>query len=410
MKLYDDLKWRGLIESITSPDLIDKLNEGNLKFYIGTDPTADSLHIGHFSTVIMVSERLRRAGHKPTILVGGGTGLIGDPKLTNERDMISKEKLNKNFLGLAKQIKSFGFDIVNNNDWYENVNFIDFLRDYGKNFNLNYMLSKETVKSRLETGISYTEFSYMILQSIDFLHLYKNHGITLQLGGQDQWGNITAGLELIRKKTGKNDCYGFTVPLITKADGTKFGKSEGGETLWLDKNKTSSYAWYQYLINTEDENVINYLKKLTFLTKEEIEEIEEKHNKEPHLREAHKILAREVISFIHSKEDYEKAVKISECLFNGNIKELLLDELESAVLSLEKSEIEENKTLIDVLTECNICSSRREAREFLNNNAISLNGEKVSDENLLINKDTLLYDKYIIIRKGKKKYFACIIK
>lgn len=410
MKLYEDLKYRGLIESITSPELIEKLNEGKLKFYIGTDPTGDSLHIGHFSSVIMTAERLRRAGHEPTILVGGGTGLIGDPKLTNERDVISKEKLNYNYECLVKQIKDgFGFNVVNNNDWYKDVNFIDFLRDYGKNFNLNYMLSKETVKSRLETGISYTEFSYMILQSIDFLHLHQKYGISLQLGGQDQWGNITAGLELIRKKTGDTDCYGLTIPLITKADGTKFGKSEGGLTLWLDKTKTSSYQWYQYLLNSEDEKVIDYIKKLTFLTKEEIEEIEEKHNKAPHLREAHKILAKEVISFIHSEEDYNKAVKISDCLFKGNIKDLTSDELEEAVNSLDSKEIKSGNTLIDVLIENNICSSKREAREFLNSNAIMLNGSKVNDENILIDKKLALLDKYVIIRKGKKNYYAYVL-
>lgn len=411
MKFYDELKYRGLIESVTSPEVEEKLNNGGLNFYIGTDPTADSLHIGHFMSVILMPERLKRAGHNPTILIGGGTGLIGDPKLTGERDIIKKETVSKNIVGLKKQIEGkFGFNTVNNNDWYEKINFIDFLRDYGKCFNLNYMLDKETVKSRLETGISYTEFSYMILQSIDFLHLYQDHGVTMQIGGSDQWGNITSGLELIRKKTGATDCYGFTMPLVTKSDGTKFGKSEGGLTLWLDKEKTSSYQWYQYLLNSEDNKVIDYLKKLTFLSPEEINELEKKHNENPHLREAHKALAKEIITFIHSEEDYLKAVKISECLFKGNIKELTEDELKVASDSLEKKEVELNQILLEVLVSSNVCSSRREAREFLNNNAITLNGEKVNDENMIIDKSSLLFNKYLIIRKGKKNYYSCIIK
>ena len=270
VKLYDDLVWRGLIKDFSSPDLIDKLNNEKLTFYIGTDPTADSLHVGHLSS-FLISKRLKEAGHHPYLLIGGATGMIGDPRPTKERAMISKEQVDKNIAGLKSQVeKLFGFDVVNNYDWTKNINVLDFLRDYGKYFNINYMLDKDIIRRRLDTGITYTEFSYMLLQSIDFLKLYEEHGVTMQVGGQDQWGNITAGIDLIRKKTGK-EAYGFTVPLVTRSDGSKFGKSESGEALWLDINKTSSYELYQYFINAEDEKVIEYLKKLTFLTKEEIE-------------------------------------------------------------------------------------------------------------------------------------------
>ena len=256
MKLFDELKYRGLINDVTSPDLEEKLNNGGLTFYIGTDPTGDSLHIGHYSS-LLCAKRLKEHGHHPIMLVGGATGFIGDPKATGERSMLTKEVLQHNYDCLSKQIKElFGFEMVNNLDWTKDITIIDFLRDYGKFFNINYMINKETVKRRLESGISYTEFSYMLLQALDFLHLYEEKNCTLQIGGQDQWGNITSGLELIRKKHGADvECYGLTMPLITKADGTKFGKSETG-TVWLDKNKTSAYELYQFLVNSEDEKVI----------------------------------------------------------------------------------------------------------------------------------------------------------
>ena len=260
MTTFEDLKWRGLINDVTSPDVEEAINKGGLKFYIGVDPTGDSMHIGHYCTVIAIAKRLMDAGHTPILIAGGGTGLIGDPKPNVERPMISKEAVEHNIDRIKKQISTLlgrEITIVNNADWLCEMNAIDFLRDYGKHFNINYMLAKDTVKRRLDIGITYTEFSYMILQSIDFLKLYENYGVTMQVGGQDQWGNITSGLELIRKIHGPEvKCYGFTVPLITRADGTKFGKSESGEALWLDINKTSSYAFYQYLINTEDSKVI----------------------------------------------------------------------------------------------------------------------------------------------------------
>lgn len=399
MKAYEDLKWRGLIQDISSPNLEEKLNNEKLTFYIGTDPTADSMHIGHFSSFLIAS-RLKKYGHNPVLLIGGATGLIGDPKPTAERKMITKEEVAKNVKGLTKQAKEiFGCEVVNNYDWCKDINFIDFLRDYGKFFNINYMLNKDIIKRRLDTGITYTEFSYMIMQSLDFLHLYENKNVTLQVAGSDQWGNITAGIELIRKKTGK-EVYGMTMPLVTDSQGKKFGKTEGN-AIWLDKNKTSSYELYQFLINSDDEAVIDYLKKLTFLSKEEIEDIEKEHKKTPEKRLAQETLAKEIITFLHGENAYNDAKTISKALFSGNIKDLTDSQIEDAFKEVEKYKLEKNKPIIDILTENKIASSRREAREFLNNNAITLNGEIINDENYIIDNNR----KYNIIRRGKKKYY-----
>lgn len=404
MTLFEDLKWRGLVQDISDEALIDKLNNDSLTFYIGTDPTADSMHIGHYSS-FLISKRLAKAGHKPLLLVGGATGLIGDPKPTAERPMITKEEVDKNIKGLTKQAEEiFGFEVVNNYDWTKDINVIDFLRDYGKYFNVNYMLAKDKVKSRMETGITYAEFSYMILQALDFMHLYETRGCTLQVAGSDQWGNITSGIELTRKKLGK-EVYGMVMPLVTDSNGVKFGKTEGN-ALWLDKNKTSSYELYQYLINLEDSMIIEYLKKLTFLTKEEIEEIEAKHNENPHLREAHTALAREVITDLHGKEAFESALRISKALFGGSVKELNKEELEEAFKDVPSFNVEEGTSLIDMLINNNIVSSKREAREFLNAGSIYINDEKVADENLVINKDVAILDNTVVVRRGKKKYFV----
>jgi len=406
MKLYDELKWRGLIQDISSPELIDKLNEGGLTFYIGTDPTADSMHIGHYSS-FLISKRLAKAGHHPILLVGGATGLIGDPKPDAERPMITKEEVEHNFQGLKKQAEDiFGFEVVNNWDWTKDINTIDFLRDYGKYFNVNYMLAKDKVKSRLDSGITYAEFSYMILQALDFLWLYENRGCTLQVAGSDQWGNITSGIELIRKKLDK-EAYGMVMPLITDSTGKKFGKTEGN-ALWLDKNKTSSYEMYQYLINLEDSMIIDYVKKLTFLSPEEIEKLDKSNKEHPELREAHKALAREIITDLHGEEEFNNAVKISESLFSGDISNFTEKDIEDAFKGLEPFNISEDKNIVDLLVEGGVCSSKREAREFLNNGSISINGNKVTDLELNVDKNLCLYDKYLIIRRGKKKYYICI--
>ncbi len=409
MTVFEDLKWRGLVNDVTSQDVEDAINKGGLKFYIGVDPTGDSMHIGHYCTVIAIAKRLMDAGHTPILIAGGGTGLIGDPKPNVERPMISKEKVKNNIDCIKKQIsKLLGKEItiVNNADWLCDMNAIDFLRDYGKHFNINYMLAKDTVKRRLDIGITYTEFSYMILQSIDFLKMYEKYGVTLQVGGQDQWGNITAGLELIRKIHGVDvKCYGFTVPLITRADGTKFGKSESGEALWLDINKTSSYAFYQYLINTEDSKVIDYLKKLTFLSKEDIDKLEVSLNEHPEEREAQKALAREIITFLHGEEEYNKALNISESLFSDKIWNLSSEEIISSIKDVPRFEVEDNTNLIDLLVNEKIVSSKREAREMITGNAISINGKKETNLEKVIAKSDAIEGKVLLIKKGKKNYF-----
>ena len=397
MNLYEDLKWRGLINDMTSPELIDKLNEGGLTFYVGVDPTGESLHIGHFLTVIATVKRLKDAGHNPIIIAGGGTGLIGDPKPNVERPMITTEAVNHNIECIKKQVSDFLHDditIVNNADWLLEMNAIDFLRDYGKHFNINYMINKDTVKRRLDIGITYTEFSYMILQSIDFLKLYEKYNCTLQIGGQDQWGNITSGLELIRKIHGdKVKCYGLTVPLVTKSDGTKFGKTEKGESLWLDKEKTSPYEMYQYFINSEDVMVIDYLKKLTFLSREEIEKLEQSLKEEPEKRLAQKALAYSIVEFLYGKEEAENAKKTSEDIFNGRFNG-----------NMPSIKIEEEKiNILDLLVKANITSSKSEAKRLVIQGGIKINEEKILDENYEV-----LFDNEIVLQKGKKTFIKII--
>ena len=403
MTLVEDLKWRGIIKDISSPELEEKLNKGGLKFYIGTDPTADSMHVGHLST-FLISKRLKDAGHHPVLLVGGATGMIGDPRPTTERAMISKEQVDKNFQAMKKQAEEiFGFEVVNNYDWIKDINVLDFLRDYGKFFNINYMLDKDIIRRRLDSGITYTEFSYMILQALDFKHLHDTMGVDLQCAGSDQWGNITAGIDLIRKSTG-DEVYGFTMPLVTDSQGKKFGKSEGN-ALWLDKNKTSSYKLYQFFINVEDSMVIDYLKIYTFLSKEEIEEYERKNNEHPELREAHKALAREIITFLHGKEEYEKAVKLTENLFNNKFKDLSKDDILDLFGDQEIKQVESNINVVDFITNMEVVKSKREAREFIGNGAISINGDKVESVELVVTDDMFIDGTYIIVKKGKKNYF-----
>ena len=404
MTFYDELVWRGLIKDVSSEDLKDKLNAGGMTFYIGTDPTGDSLHIGHFSSFLM-SKRLKDAGHHPILLVGGATGQIGDPKPTTERPMITKEQVQHNFDCLKKQAEDlFGFEVVNNLDWSKDINFIDWLRDYGKYFNINYMLSKDIIKRRLDEGITFTEFSYMIMQAMDFYYLHENKGCDLQVAGQDQWGNITAGIELIRKKTG-DEAYGFTMPLLTKSDGTKFGKSEGN-AIWLDREKTSPYEMYQFFINSEDSKVIDYLKYLTFLSKEEIEALVESNKNEPHLRKAHKALAKEVITFIHGADAYEEAVNISEKLFSGDIKSMTYEQVKQCFNGVPSIDVTEDEQILNVLVKAGAASSNREARQFVKGGSVLVNGEKVTDEKFVVSKDNAFGGKVTVIRRGKKKYFV----
>ena len=402
MTLFEDLKWRGLIKDSTSPDLEEKLNKGGMTFYIGTDPTAESMHIGHLSS-FLISKRLKDAGHYPILLIGGATGRIGDPKPTEERSMKSIEEIEKNVKGLAGQAKKiFGFEVVNNYDWIKDIDVVTFLRDYGKYFNMNYMLDKDIIRRRLNTGISFTEFTYMILQALDFLHLYKTKNCTLQVAGSDQWGNMTAGVDLIRKVTGK-EVYAFTMPLVTDSTGKKFGKSEGN-ALWLDKEKTSSYELYQFFINAEDSMIETYLKIYTFLSKEQIEDLMKRHEEEPHLRIGQKALAEEIITFLHGHEEYEKAVRISEALFSGNIKDLTLHELEMGFKDVPSYTIQNGGNIVDILVESSIASSKREAREFVANGSIRVNGEKIMDVEFEITKDVAIEGQVVVIRKGKKSY------
>lgn len=404
MTLFEDLKWRGLIKDISNPELEEKLNKGGLSFYIGTDPTADSLHIGHLSS-FLISKRLKDAGHHPILLVGGATGMIGDPRPTAERSIISKEEVNKNFEGLKNQVeKLFGFEVVNNYDWIKNINILDFLRDYGKYFNVNYMLDKDIIRRRLDEGITYAEFSYMILQALDFKYLHEYKNVDLECAGSDQWGNITAGIDLIRKTTG-DEVYGFTMPLVTDSQGRKFGKSEGN-ALWLDKNKTSSYELYQFLINVEDSMVIDYLKIYTFLSKEEIEELEEKNKLHPELREAHKALAREIITFLHGKEEYEKAVNLTEHLFNNKFSDLSKSDIEDLFKNETVINVEANKNVVDLIVDMCIAKSKREAREFVSNGAITINGEKITDIDKIVDNTLFIGNTYIVIKRGKKNYYV----
>ena len=403
MTLYEDLKWRGLIQDISSNDLIDKLNAGGLTFYIGTDPTADSLHLGHYSS-FLITRRLAAAGHTPLLLVGMATGLIGDPRGTVERKLSNRDEIMHNYDCLKAQLQRiFPYEVVNNYDWVKDLNIIDFFRDYGKYINVGYMLSKDHIRRQMESGISYAEFSYMLIQGLDFKYLHENRGVDLQVAGSDQWGNITTGIELIRKTTG-DEVYALTMPLVTDAHGNKFGKSEGN-AVWLDKNKTSSYELYQFLLNSEDEMVIEYLKRLTFLSREEIEAIEAEHNQAPEKRHAQKMLAREILNDLHGEGAFEEAVRISEQLFAGNIKEIPVRDLLAGLKNVPHFETN-GGALADVLVQSGICSSKREAREFLSNGALTVNGDVVKDPALEVNADFAIAGKYIVVRRGKKKYYV----
>ena len=408
MKLYEDLMYRGLIKDVASENLEKVLDGEPISFYWGTDPTADSLTVGHYSSLI-TAKRLAKAGHHPILLVGGATGLIGDPRPTSEREIISKETLDKYFEGIKKQVSDIfdgNVELVNNYDWFKDISWIDFLRDIGKYINVNYMLAKDIINRRLETGITFAEFAYTLMQGYDYLYLYETKNVTLECAGSDQWGNITTGVDLINKKLGKQ-VNAFTMPLILDASGNKIGKSEGN-ALWLDKNKTSSYELYQWLINSSDEKVYEYLKVFTFLTKDEIEEVMKRHIEKPEERLAQKTLAKEFIVDLHGEEEYEKALKITEALFSGNISSLSEEELKAAMHGVDTKTINEEKNIVDFLVETNILSSKREAREFISNGSISINGEKITDLDLLVNKEKALYNKYIVVRRGKKKYHLVI--
>ena len=410
MTLFEDLKWRGLIKDIAGEEAdLQKILDGKpFAFYWGTDPTADSLHIGHYSSLCM-AKRLANAGHHPILLCGGATGRIGDPRPTAEREIISEEAVNNNIEGIRTQVKRLvpAAELVDNYDWWKDRSFLNTLRDIGKYVSLNYMLDKDIIRRRLETGITFAEFSYMLLQGFDFVHLYQEKKCIMQVAGSDQWGNITTGVDLIHKML-DGQAYAFTMPLILDATGKKFGKSEGN-ALWLEKSKTSPYAIYQYLINSDDSKVLEYLKVFTFLNKEQIEDIYAQQQAAPETRIAQKTLAWEVVKDLHGKEEADNAVLVSEKLFKGDFKGLSVNDIMMGLKGVPNFEFKEELPLVDVLVNNGMASSKREAREFIKNNAISINGETVSDETKVITKDMALEGKILIFRRGKKKYFIGLV-
>ncbi|EMN4665333.1 Tyrosyl-tRNA synthetase [Staphylococcus aureus] len=411
--LIEDLKWRGLIYQQTDEQGIeDLLNKEQVTLYCGADPTADSLHIGHLLPFLTL-RRFQEHGHRPIVLIGGGTGMIGDPSgKSEERVLQTEEQVDKNIEGISKQMHNifeFGTDhgavLVNNRDWLGQISLISFLRDYGKHVGVNYMLGKDSIQSRLEHGISYTEFTYTILQAIDFGHLNRELNCKIQVGGSDQWGNITSGIELMRRMYGQTDAYGLTIPLVTKSDGKKFGKSESG-AVWLDAEKTSPYEFYQFWINQSDEDVIKFLKYFTFLGKEEIDRLEQSKNEAPHLREAQKTLAEEVTKFIHGEDALNDAIRISQALFSGDLKSLSAKELKDGFKDVPQVTLSNDTTnIVEVLIETSISPSKRQAREDVNNGAIYINGERQQDVNYALAPEDKIDGEFTIIRRGKKKYF-----
>ncbi|WP_102691038.1 tyrosine--tRNA ligase [Rummeliibacillus pycnus] len=412
--LLEDLQWRGLLYQQTDAEGMEKLlNEEKVSLYVGVDPTADSMHIGHIVPMLTL-RRFQQAGHRPILVVGGATGMIGDPSgRSTERNLLTAEQIDHNVAGIKKQLERIfdfsedhnGAQLVNNYDWVGKLSAIEFLRDYGKLININYMLSKDTISSRLESGLSFTEFTYTLIQGLDFNHLYDNYDVRIQVGGSDQWGNITTGLEVIRKTHDENaKAFGITIPLVTKSDGTKFGKTAGG-AVWLDPEKTSPYEFYQFWLNTADADVVKYLKIFTFLTRPEIEALEEKVETEPHLREAQKTLAAEMTKLIHGEEGLEQALRITAALFSGDLKSLSVEEMKVAFSGVPSVEVAKaDKNIVDLLVEANISSSKRQAREDVTNGAISVNGEKVKDLEYVIDAKDRMEDAFAIIRRGKKKY------
>ena len=412
-KLMEDLKWRGLLYQQTDEaGLEDLLNKEKISLYCGVDPTADSMHIGHIVPLLTL-RRFQMHGHRPILLVGGATGMIGDPSgRSEERQLQTTEQIDKNVAGIKKQMEQiFDFDsengaqMVNNNDWVGSMSVIEFLRDFGKLLGVNYMLAKDNVASRLDSGISFTEFSYMLIQGIDFNHLFNNYGCRVQIGGSDQWGNITTGLEVIRKTHEEEvKAFGITIPLVTKADGTKFGKSAGG-AVWLDAEKTSPYEFYQFWINTADADAVKYMKIFTFIEREEIEAFEITIQEEPHLRKAQLRLAEEMTRLIHGQEALDQAIRISKALFSGDLKTLTANEMKDAFKDVPSFEMaKEDKNIVDFIVDSGVSPSRRQAREDVTNGAISLNGERVTDTAYEVSATDRLEDAFTIVRRGKKNY------
>ncbi|MCI8279386.1 tyrosine--tRNA ligase [Staphylococcus xylosus] len=411
--LLEDLKWRGLVYQQTDESGIEEiLNKEQVTLYCGADPTADSLHIGHLLPFLTL-RRFQEHGHRPLVLIGGGTGMIGDPSgKSEERKLQTEDQVEDNVQGISKQMHKIfefgtekGAKLVNNKDWLGQISLIDFLRDYGKHVGVNYMLAKDSIQTRLEHGISFTEFTYTILQAIDFGHLNKTFNCKIQVGGSDQWGNITSGIELMRRMYGQTEAYGLTIPLVVKSDGKKFGKTEGG-AVWLDASKTSPYEFYQFWINTTDDDVIKFLKYFTFLEKEEIEALEKSLNEAPHLREAQKALAENVTRFIHGQAALDDAIRISKALFAGDLQSLSAVELKEGFKDVPQVDLNHETTnIVEAIVESGISSSKRQAREDVNNGAIYINGVRQQDVNYELTNEDKIEDEFTIIRRGKKKYF-----
>ncbi len=411
MNFIEELKWRDLLKDVTNLDnLIERLKTP-ISLYCGFDPTADSLHIGHLQQLVLL-KRYQNQGHHPIALLGGGTGMIGDPRPTTERQLLSDEDLLKNVEGIGHQIKTIlesdnnPVQIVNNHTWLKDITVLDFLRDYGKFFSVSNMIAKDTVAKRLDTGISFTEFSYTILQAIDFNHLYENYDVELQIGGSDQWGNLVSGTDLIRRLQGSDvEVFGVTSPLITKSDGSKFGKSEG-ENIWLDARYTSPYDFYQFFINTSDDDVMNFTKRLSLKSIDEINSIEETFLKAPHERHAQRELAKELTQLVHGDEGLALALKLTDAFFSGNIQDLSASQLEVLFKDAKSYLAQEDMNLVDLLVASKIAPSKREARQLINNNAIRINGEVVSDEDFIVSKDSAIENKLTVIRRGRRHYYV----
>ncbi|MEX5672739.1 tyrosine--tRNA ligase [Staphylococcus cohnii] len=411
--LIEELKWRGLIYQQTDETGIENLlNKEQVTLYCGADPTADSLHIGHLLPFLTL-RRFQEHGHRPLVLIGGGTGMIGDPSgKSEERKLQTEEQVETNVQGISKQMhKIFEFDtnkgakLVNNKDWLGQISLIEFLRDYGKHVGVNYMLGKDSIQTRLEHGISFTEFTYTILQAIDFGHLNQTYNCKIQVGGSDQWGNITSGIELMRRMYGENEAFGLTIPLVVKSDGKKFGKTEGG-AVWLDADKTSPYEFYQFWINSTDEDVIKFLKYFTFLSQAEINDLEKSLQEAPHLREAQKALAENVTRFIHGQDALDDAIRISQALFSGDLKSLSAKELKEGFKDVPQVDLNHTTSnIVEAIVETGISSSKRQAREDINNGAIYINGERQQDVNYELSDEDKIDNAFTIVRRGKKKYF-----
>lgn len=410
MNFLEELEWRGLLKDVTNKENLQKRMADPITLYCGYDPTADSLHVGHLQQLILL-KRYQKEGHHPIALIGGATGMIGDPRPTTERSLLSNEDLQHNIKCLSEQITGIlnsdnnPVKIVNNAEWLGEMTMLEFLRDYGKFFSVNTMLAKDTIASRLSTGISFTEFSYTILQAIDYLHLHENHNVELQVGGSDQWGNLVSGTDLIRKVKGHEvEVFGATSYLITKSDGSKFGKSEG-ENIWLDPKRTDAYAFYQYFVNCSDDDIVDFTRRLSMTTPEEINALEAEFKEAPHKRAMQIALAKELTLLLHGEEGLATAEAMTQALFSGNVQDLTSNQIRSAFADSNTIDVSEDQNLVDLLIETKIMPSKREARQMIGQGAISINGHVIKDLDYVVTKEQAFDKSLTLIRKGKKTYY-----